>query len=85
MKYHVYNWDYLNQVLAQVGTPLKEDLATIGRSRPNMAKVRVEVDLSKPLKNSVFVGLEGLGAGFKGYEQKLEYEGVPSYCKMCKL
>lgn len=80
LKFHLFNWRYLKQILSPVGTPLKEDVAIIGKSRPNMAKVRVEVDLKKPLLKSVWVGLEGLSAGLRGYEQILEYEGVPDYC-----
>ncbi|WMV15173.1 hypothetical protein MTR67_008558 [Solanum verrucosum] len=37
------------RVSAQVGTPLKEDMATIVRSRPNLAKVRIEVDFNKTI------------------------------------
>ncbi|MCD7463540.1 hypothetical protein HAX54_050829 [Datura stramonium] len=68
-----------------LGTPIKEDITTVLRSRPNLAKVRIEVDFQKPLPNAVWVGLEGQGTGLKGYEQKLEYEGVPAFCKTSRL
>ncbi|KAG5613419.1 hypothetical protein H5410_024700 [Solanum commersonii] len=29
--------------------------------------------------------VEVLGVGLKGYEQKLEYEGVPAFCRTCHL
>lgn len=74
----------MKQILAQIGTPLKEDVATIIKSRP-LAKVRVEVELQKPLPKSVWIGQKCKGAGLKGYEQRLEYEGVSTFCKTCKL
>lgn len=56
----------------------------MGRTRPSMAKIRVEVDLLKPLPQSVFVVQEYEDSPLKGYTQKLEYEGVPKYCKHCR-
>lgn len=58
LNYHLFNWDYLKQILTQIGTPLKEDIATIITSRPNLAKVTVEVDLLKPMQKSVWFGKE---------------------------
>lgn len=43
------------------------------------------MDFQKPLVNSIFVGLEGLSAGLKGYEQKLECKGVLEFCQTCHL
>ncbi|KAH0658292.1 hypothetical protein KY285_026839 [Solanum tuberosum] len=85
LKYHLFKWDYLKQILAQVGNPLKEDVATVIRSRPNLTKVRVEVDLLKPLPQSVWVGHEKQRGSLKGHEQILTYEGVPSFCRTCNL
>ncbi|XP_009764067.1 uncharacterized protein [Nicotiana sylvestris] len=85
LPFHMFKWEYLKQVLEQIGTPMKEDIATIARTRSYMAKVRVEVDLMKSLPNSVFIGIEGDTTRLKGKDQKLEYEGVPTFCKTCKL
>ncbi|XP_019264877.1 PREDICTED: uncharacterized protein LOC109242482 [Nicotiana attenuata] len=85
LPFHMFKWEYLKQVLEQIGTPMKEDITTIARTRPHMAKVRVEVDLMKALPDSVFVGIKGDTTGLKGRDQKLEYEGVPAFCKTCKL
>ncbi|KAK4716268.1 hypothetical protein R3W88_014606 [Solanum pinnatisectum] len=68
-----------------IGTPLEMDLATIGRTRPSMAKVRVEIDLIKPQLDSVYVGLTHKNFPQTGFmQEKIEYEGVPKYCKYCK-
>nr|XP_009601640.1 uncharacterized protein LOC104096893 [Nicotiana tomentosiformis]XP_016507924.1 PREDICTED: uncharacterized protein LOC107825566 [Nicotiana tabacum] len=60
------------------------DVVTRGKTRPSMAKVQVEVDLLKPLLNSVWVGDEDDDSPLKGFVQKLEYENVPKYYKHCK-
>ncbi|OIT21155.1 putative ribonuclease h protein [Nicotiana attenuata] len=85
LPFHMFKWDYLRHVLEQIGTPMKEDIATVSRTRAHMAKVRVEVDLMKPLPDAVFIGIEGDTTGLKGRDQKLEYEGVPAFCRTCKL
>lgn len=64
--------------------PLALDDSTMGRTRPSMAKIRVEVDLLKSLPQSVFVRQEYDESPLKGYTQKIEYEGVPKYCKHCR-
>lgn len=60
-------------------------IATKGWTRPSMAKVRVEIDLTKPRVNHVWVGLRNATNPLEGYEQKVEYEGVPKYCNYCRL
>ncbi|XP_019235905.1 PREDICTED: uncharacterized protein LOC109216224 [Nicotiana attenuata] len=85
LPYHMHDWHYIKQLLSFVGSPLALDVATMGITRPSMAKIRVEVDLLKPLPQSVFVGQEFDDSPLKGYTQKLEYEGhVPKYGKYCQ-
>ncbi|KAM3337881.1 hypothetical protein P3S68_032206 [Capsicum galapagoense] len=60
------------------------DAATISKTRPSMAKVRVELDLLKSHLDSVWVGLEDEDLPLRGFTQKLEYEAIPKYCKHCK-
>ncbi|XP_070017894.1 stress response protein NST1-like [Nicotiana sylvestris] len=60
------------------------DLATKGRTRPSMAKVRVEIDLLKEQSTSVYVVQIYDNAPQKGFVQKIEFEGVPKYCKFCR-
>lgn len=82
---HVFKWDYLKQILEQIGTPMKEDTATVYKTRPHMEEVGVEVDLMKPLPDSVFVGIEGDGSSLKDKDQKLEYEGVSAFYRSSKM
>lgn len=84
LPFHMHDWHYIKQLLRSVGTPLALDAAMYGRTRPSMEKIIVEVDLLKPLPDSVFFGQEYDESPLKGYTQKLEYEGVPKYCKHCR-
>ncbi|XP_070031808.1 uncharacterized protein [Nicotiana tomentosiformis] len=49
-----------------------------------MAKVRVEIDLTKPQPDSVWVGSENEEFPLKGYTQKIKYESIPKFCKHCR-
>nr|XP_016496201.1 PREDICTED: uncharacterized protein LOC107815190 [Nicotiana tabacum] len=84
LPFHMHTWHYVKQILSSVGTPLVLDAATYERTRPSMAKIRVEVNLLKPLAESVFIGQEYEDSPLDGYTQKLEYEGIPMYCKHCR-
>ncbi|KAM3398332.1 hypothetical protein P3S68_001847 [Capsicum galapagoense] len=84
LPFNMHNWHYVKQILSSVGTPLALDVATASKTRPSMAKVRVEIDLLKPRIESVWVGKEDENSPLKGFTQKLEYEAIPKYCKHCK-
>ncbi|XP_059302210.1 uncharacterized protein LOC132054174 [Lycium ferocissimum] len=59
-------------------------MATKTMNRPSMAKIRVEIDLMKPLIHNIWIGTEDDNEPLKGYAQKIEYENIPKYCKHCK-
>ncbi|XP_016458437.1 uncharacterized protein LOC107782109 [Nicotiana tabacum] len=84
LPFHMHIWNYVKQVVSAIGTPLEMDLATRGRTRPSMTKVRVEIDLLKGQPDSVYVGQIYENAPQKVFVQKLEFEGVPKHCKFCK-
>lgn len=83
--FHLHTWHYVKQILSPIGTPLGMDVATKGMTRPSMAKVRVEIDLTKPRLDHIFVGQRNAANPLQGHEQKIEYEGVPKYCTHCRL
>ncbi|XP_060211766.1 uncharacterized protein LOC132639331 [Lycium barbarum] len=85
LPFHLHTWNYVKQVVAPIGTPLTMDAATENRTRPSMAKVRVEVNLTKTKLNSIFVGTEDENCPRKGFYQKIEYENVPKFCTHCKI
>ncbi|XP_059295378.1 uncharacterized protein LOC132048698 [Lycium ferocissimum] len=84
LPYHLHYWHYIKQIVQSIGTPLELDSATKGRTRPSMAKIRVEIDLLKPLPDAIYVGLIHENSPQTGFMQKIEYEGIPKYCKHCK-
>ncbi|XP_070010002.1 uncharacterized protein [Nicotiana sylvestris] len=84
LPFHMHTWHYVKQVVSSIGIPLEMDLATRGRTRPSMTKVRIEIDLLKPQPENVYVGQIYEDSPQKGFVQKLEYEGIPKYCKFCK-
>ncbi|XP_020702616.1 uncharacterized protein LOC110114173 [Dendrobium catenatum] len=62
-----------------LGRPIQTDNATAVGSRPSVARLLVELDISKSHPDSVWLGPENLG-----YVQKIVYEGLPNYCLHCK-
>lgn len=53
LPFHLHTWHYVKQIASKAGTPLEMNITTRGKTRPSMAKVRLEVDLLKPLLTSV--------------------------------
>ncbi|XP_060183937.1 uncharacterized protein LOC132613748 [Lycium barbarum] len=85
LPFHCHSWHYIKQIVAPLGTPLMMDLATENRTRPSMAKVRVEINLTKPKMNSIWIGTEDKSCPRKGFTQKSEYENPPKFCTNCKI
>lgn len=85
LPFHLHTWHYVKQIVSEAGTPLEMDIATRGKPKPSMSKVRLEVDLLKPLLTSVWIGDEDDDSSLKGFEQKLEYENILKYYKHCKM
>ncbi|XP_070031844.1 uncharacterized protein [Nicotiana tomentosiformis] len=71
LPFNMHTWQYVKQICSEVGTPLSLDVAINGKTRPRMAKVRVEIDLLKPLVDSVFIGSEDENAPLKASLKKL--------------
>ncbi|XP_075091489.1 uncharacterized protein LOC142171699 [Nicotiana tabacum] len=84
LTFNMHTCHYVKQIPEEIGTPLEMNLATRGRTRPSMAKVRIELDLHKPLSTSVYVGSEDEDYPLKVFVQEVEYERIPKYCKQCK-
>ncbi|KAH0777791.1 hypothetical protein KY290_009202 [Solanum tuberosum] len=58
LKWHYFNWDALLQITSTIGTLLKIDKATNAKTRPNSAKVMVEIDLVVQRRKSIWVGIK---------------------------
>ncbi|KAH0644843.1 hypothetical protein KY284_032727 [Solanum tuberosum] len=69
-----------------VGKPLQLDMATINKTRPSCARVKVQVDILGEFPK--FVEMEIINEATK--ESRLEnvriqYDMLPKYCKQCKV
>ncbi|CAI9099231.1 OLC1v1036016C1 [Oldenlandia corymbosa var. corymbosa] len=68
----------LFSIASAVGKPLQLDTPTLNLTRPSVARLCVEVDLTKESTKSIHIGKKG-----KNYEQHYTYEYVPSYHPAC--
>src|SRR3954470_17173316 len=76
----LFNKSGLFSIGSLLGKPLTLDAATADLSRPNVARVCVEIDLLKKLTHRVRLDCEDA----EGFWQDVIYEKLPSYCKHCK-
>ncbi|PKU64858.1 hypothetical protein MA16_Dca019935 [Dendrobium catenatum] len=79
LRLHFFNTKVLDVLGLIFGHPLQTDQATASRTRPSVARVLVEVDITKKYANEVWVGSKTLG-----YLQKVEFEKVPDFCNHYK-
>lgn len=62
------------------------DMATYSKSRGNVVKLKVEIELLKPKQDQLWVGFNRLDSNVEdGYWLDIEYEGAPSYCLYCAM
>ncbi|KAG5568615.1 hypothetical protein H5410_064366 [Solanum commersonii] len=73
----------MNWTITQFGRMTSEDTTSIKRTRASMAKVKVQVDLTKARPRHVWIGLDDEDLTI-GRWQPIEYENIPPYCAYCK-
>ncbi|PKU87424.1 hypothetical protein MA16_Dca008520 [Dendrobium catenatum] len=80
LRLHFFNSQVLFGLASILGRPLQTDQATASVSRPSVARILVEVDISKKFPNEIWLGSE-----LNGYFQKVEFENFPIFCMHCKM
>ncbi|PKU82306.1 hypothetical protein MA16_Dca019577 [Dendrobium catenatum] len=80
LRLHFFHPKVLHALGTIFGRPLQTDQATASRTRPSVARVLVEVDISKKHPKEVWVGSKAFG-----YLQKAEFEKIPDFCTHCKV
>ncbi|KAI0524771.1 hypothetical protein KFK09_004156 [Dendrobium nobile] len=80
LRLYFFNPQVLHALGSVFGRPLQTDQATASRTRPSVARVLVEVDISKKHPKEVWVGSKAFG-----YLQKVEFEKVSDFCSHCKM
>ncbi|KAL0925310.1 hypothetical protein M5K25_003631 [Dendrobium thyrsiflorum] len=80
LRLHFFNNQVLFALASIFGRPLQTDQATSLITRPSVARVLVELDVSKKQPKEVWLGSE-----MNGYFQKVVFENLPSFCAHCKM
>lgn len=76
----------LFSLAAAVGNPIQIDQATINKSRPSCARVKVLVDLKKDFPKVVQMNIENEATGeVRSNMVAIKYDYVPKYCFDCKM
>ncbi|KAH0687778.1 hypothetical protein KY284_018331 [Solanum tuberosum] len=83
LPWHCHYMDILTPLLSPIGKALYLDSATVQKTRGSVAKVRVQIDLTKERPQHVWLGFSEKDPNL-GKWQVIEYEDVPSYCIYCK-
>ncbi|KAH0765283.1 hypothetical protein KY285_001154 [Solanum tuberosum] len=85
LPWHYYEWAALCRIVSPIGNPIIMDKATQSKTRPTMAKLKVEIDLLKPLVHEVAVVIKNPKGEIEKFDQKIEYETIPAFCAHCKI
>lgn len=83
LPWHCYNKEFVSALLSPIGKVLYLDNASIQKTRGSLAKVRVQVDLTKERPPHVWMGFDEEDITL-GRWQAIQYEYVPDYCNYCK-
>ncbi|KAK4706479.1 hypothetical protein R3W88_033957 [Solanum pinnatisectum] len=69
-----------------LGKPLRLDVATINKTRPSCARVKVQVDLLADLPKVIELEVRNEDTETSRVEKvKIQYDLLPKYCQTCKL
>ncbi|KAG5580328.1 hypothetical protein H5410_050955 [Solanum commersonii] len=83
LPWHCFKKEFITPLLSPIGKVLYLDTTSIKRTRASMAKVKVQVDLTKAIPRHVWIGLDEEDLTI-GRWQTIEYESIPPYCEYCK-
>ncbi|XP_060182956.1 uncharacterized protein LOC132612899 [Lycium barbarum] len=76
----------LFSLASAVGKPLQLDMATINKTRPNCARVKVIVDLAANLPKVVNMKITYEKSEVSRiFKVQIQYDVLPKYCTRCKL
>ncbi|VFQ87014.1 unnamed protein product [Cuscuta campestris] len=76
---HLFDSSALYLIANLIGRPLRTDTATKNLSRPSVARLCVELDLSKEIPKAIWIHLVKLS-----FFQPIYYEDLPDFCSCCK-
>lgn len=76
---HLHRKEALFEIVKPIGCPIKLDVATKDGLRPSVARVCVEVDVSKDLPPKIYLQAKG-----RFILQTIIYEDLPLFCTSCR-
>ncbi|PHU24950.1 hypothetical protein BC332_03282 [Capsicum chinense] len=79
LPWHFYEWDATCRIFSPIRTRLVLDKVTITKSRPTTAKLRIEIDLAKPLVHEVQIEVRNQHEKLDIFVQKIEHEKIPCF------
>ncbi|KAH0695801.1 hypothetical protein KY289_013283 [Solanum tuberosum] len=83
LPWNCYNKVLLTTILSSIGKVLYLDSPSSQKTRGNMARVKIHIDLTKERPPHVWVGFKNSNPN-KGRWQKVQYEGITDYWLYCK-
>ncbi|KAH0760300.1 hypothetical protein KY290_016373 [Solanum tuberosum] len=83
LPWHCYNKVVLTTILSSIGKVLYLDSPSSQKTRGSMARVKIQIDLTKERPPHVWLGFKNSDPN-KGRWQKIQYESIPDYCHYCK-
>ncbi|KAK4374547.1 hypothetical protein RND71_005224 [Anisodus tanguticus] len=69
-----YVWNALCRIIEPIGNPIVMDKATTSKTRPSTAKLRVEIDLTKPLLHELTVEIRNPTGELETVVQKIRVD-----------
>ncbi|KAK6782071.1 hypothetical protein RDI58_019867 [Solanum bulbocastanum] len=66
-----------------VGKPLQVDMATKNKTRPNCARVKVDVNLLREFPRHIKIGIKKPTGEVMEKWVRIRYDYAPKYCKTC--
>lgn len=85
LPWHLFRWDVISRMVSSIGKSVAPDLATYSKSRGNVAKIKVEIDLFKLRLDSIWLGFKRPDGTNDGRWLEVEYERPHAYCQYCKM
>ncbi|KAG8382235.1 hypothetical protein BUALT_Bualt05G0055800 [Buddleja alternifolia] len=76
---HWFHRQFLYHVASMIGKPVKLDEATTDIANPMVARICVELNVLDKLQPDIPIQING-----KMIFLKVQYEGIPQYCKICR-
>ncbi|OIT40396.1 hypothetical protein A4A49_07963, partial [Nicotiana attenuata] len=85
LPWHLYYMEIMSPLLSPVGKALFLDLASFQKTRGSVAKVKMQVYLTKDMPTHVWLGYgEDQDVNGDGQWLEVQYENLPSYCLHCR-